>query len=250
MTADNPDVSYSPWVKNELSRGKSPKDMSNVYTFGSPRVATPNPVAYNPLYDPLYDVPIMPCPQSMKPLPSQPLENSAKPSNTSRKRSYPDGTADHSADGSTPPFKRRKESLAQLLGSPGLSSAALGVEDSLLLKSRDEEQLSWKMVAVRFQKELGRNYNVPALQMRLKRLRERLRAWVEVDVTALKLAHEYWEKNRWEIIADKVGHNPFFCPSVQSDILLNTLLWLDAGIWRSRKVDSTELCEKVDRAQL
>ena len=105
----------------------------------------------------------------------------------------------------SPKRSKANNSITGLIeSSPGLSSAALGLEDSLLLKWRDEELLSWKMVAAKFQHELGRTYNVPALQMRLKRLRERLRAWVEVDVTALRLAHEYWEKKRWEIIADKV----------------------------------------------
>ena len=200
MTADNTDVSYNTWIKNELGRGKSPKDMNSVYEFSPPKVGTPNHITYNPFSDPLYDVPIVPG------VPSQPQQNSPR---NPKKRRCPNGSGDRSTDGSTSPSdKRRRESLSSLLRSPGLSSAALGVEDSLLLKWRDEEQLSWKMVAAKFQKELGRNYNVPALQMRLKRLRERLRAWVEVDVTALKLAHEYWEKNRWDIIADKVRHHP------------------------------------------
>ena len=48
-----------------------------------------------------------------------------------------------------------------------------------------------------------------ALQMRYKRLREKFRVWEEADVNALKLAHEYWEKYKWEIISAKVSLEGF-----------------------------------------
>ena len=208
VTADNPELhNYSPWnLSGELSRGKSPRDMGG-YPIGSPKSSATNP-PYNP-FDPFNEIQIPSGPQPVKPIPSQPLPNSTKPPSFSKKRPHPDGAPDSPADSLMPSLKRPKgrESITGLIeSSPGLSSAALGLEDSLLLKWRDEELLSWKMVAAKFQHELGRTYNVPALQMRLKRLRERLRAWVEVDVTALRLAHEYWEKKRWEIVADKVRY--------------------------------------------
>lgn len=202
VTAENQDLSNYSWnLNNELSRVKSPKNIGGMYPIESPKTSASNP-QYNP-FDPLYEIPIPSGPQPVKPIPSQPL-----PSSTNKKRPNPDGPPDSPADGITPSPKRSKTQscIGLIESSPGLSSAALGLEDSLLLKWRDEETLSWKMVAAKFQHELGRTYNVPALQMRLKRLRERLRAWVEVDVTALRLAHEYWEKKRWEIIADKVRH--------------------------------------------
>ena len=58
----------------------------------------------------------------------------------------------------------------------------LNEEEQLLLRLKDEENLPWKDIAVRFQEELGRSYQVPALQMRFKRLRERMRCWTEADV--------------------------------------------------------------------
>lgn len=102
---------------------------------------------------------------------------------------------DEYSDGSA---KRRKRSDSNT------SQQELGEEDRLLLRLKDEESMSWKDIAARFQSELGKTYQIPALQMRLKRLRERLRVWTDVDVRALHMAHEYWNQNKFEIIASKV----------------------------------------------
>ncbi len=59
----------------------------------------------------------------------------------------------------------------------------LNEEEQLLLRLKEEENLPWKDIAVRFQTDLGKMYQVPALQMRFKRLRERMRAWSETDVS-------------------------------------------------------------------
>lgn len=67
--------------------------------------------------------------------------------------------------------------------------------------------MTWKDIAARFQSELGKQYQIPALQMRLKRLRERMRTWTEVDVRALRMAHEYWAQNKFDVIAQKVRRN-------------------------------------------
>lgn len=56
-------------------------------------------------------------------------------------------------------------------------------EEKLLLKLKEEENLPWKDIALRFQTDLGKTYQVPALQMRFKRLRERIRAWTDTDVS-------------------------------------------------------------------
>ncbi|KAF2755452.1 hypothetical protein EJ05DRAFT_540184 [Pseudovirgaria hyperparasitica] len=77
-------------------------------------------------------------------------------------------------------------------------------EDKLLLKLKDEESLPWKDIAMRFQTDLGKTCQIPALQMRLKRLRERLRVWTNADVQALHLAHDYWIQSKYEIIASKM----------------------------------------------
>ncbi|CAO1605564.1 hypothetical protein XANCAGTX0491_009075 [Xanthoria calcicola] len=71
--------------------------------------------------------------------------------------------------------KRRKRAPSQT------GPVELNEEEQLLLKLKEEENLPWKDIAVRFQTDLGKSYQVPALQMRFKRLRERMRTWTETD---------------------------------------------------------------------
>jgi hypothetical protein len=73
------------------------------------------------------------------------------------------------------PKRRRRSSL----NAPNFE---LTEEETLLLRLKDEMNLPWKDIALRFQLELGKSHQVPALQMRYKRLRERLRVWTDNDV--------------------------------------------------------------------
>lgn len=43
--------------------------------------------------------------------------------------------------------------------------------------------------------------------MRYLRLRQRFRNWEERDLEALRQAHEYWEKCKWDIISQKVSQD-------------------------------------------
>ena len=96
-------------------------------------------------------------------------------------------------------IKRRKRSVSSTSVQFELSE-----EDKLLLQLKEEESMPWKDIAARFQSDLGKAYQIPALQMRLKRLRERMRVWTESDVKALRMAHEYWAQNKFDIISQKV----------------------------------------------
>ena len=73
--------------------------------------------------------------------------------------------------------KRRKRAPSQN------GPVELNEEEQLLLKLKEEENLPWKDIATRFHTDLGKSYQVPALQMRFKRLRERMRSWTETDVS-------------------------------------------------------------------
>lgn len=97
-------------------------------------------------------------------------------------------------------YKRRRRSE-----SATSAQLELTEEDKLLLRLKDEESIPWKDIAARFQADMGKQYQIPALQMRLKRLRERMRVWGEADVRALRMAHEYWAQNKFDIISQKVG---------------------------------------------
>ncbi|KAK5165747.1 uncharacterized protein LTR77_008670 [Saxophila tyrrhenica] len=85
-----------------------------------------------------------------------------------------------------------------------VASADLSEDDRFLVQLKEEESLPWKDIANRFQTDRGKNFQVAALQMRYKRLREKFRVWQDEDVKALKQAHEYWEKYKWEIIAQRM----------------------------------------------
>lgn len=120
----------------------------------------------------------------------QPLEI---PRSNTLKRSRDD------EEDATDDSKRRKRS-----DSNTSTHFELGEEDKLLLQLKEEESMPWKDIAARFQTDLGKSYQIPALQMRLKRLRERMRVWTEADVRALRMAHEYWTQNKFEIISQKM----------------------------------------------
>ena len=98
---------------------------------------------------------------------------------------------------------RKRKGTASSMDAPQ-PPPPLREEDKLLLQLKDEQQLPWKDIASQFQSETGKPYMIPALQMRYKRLKERLQVWTDTDVEALNQAHEYWETRKFEIISAKV----------------------------------------------
>jgi hypothetical protein len=147
------------------------------------------------LSEPLMELPsnhlISPQPRRLyTPIAPQPLEP-PRSSGMKRTRDEDEEAADE--------IKRRKRSDSNTSVQFELSE-----EDKLLLQLKEEESMPWKDIAARFQSDLGKTYQIPALQMRLKRLRERMRVWTETDLRALRLAHEFWAQNKFEIIAQKV----------------------------------------------
>ncbi|KAI9816695.1 MAG: hypothetical protein M1832_004983 [Thelocarpon impressellum] len=126
----------------------------------------------------------------MNPIPIAP-----NPAGLQKMSSLKRGRDDDAAE--TAPKRRRRSSL-------NTATFELSDEERLLLRLKDEVNLPWKDIALRFQLELGKSHQVPALQMRYKRLRERLRGWTEPDVQALQQARDYWEKFKWDIIATKM----------------------------------------------
>lgn len=73
--------------------------------------------------------------------------------------------------------KRRKRSTSFQ------KTADLTEEERLLVELKDDQNLPWKEIAQKFEASFGRPYQVPQLQMRFKRLRERMRTWTEEDVS-------------------------------------------------------------------
>lgn len=156
-----------------------------------------------------------PTPNSMPPTPqtahlphtliSQPVPIAPHPASTTLRQGKRLRTDDQYESGRSPQ-RRRSNGTIQPSPIPGANKAQteLSEEDQLLLKLKHEENLPWKDIAREFETRLGRTHQVPALQMRHKRLRERLRTWTDDDVSALEAAYEYWEKSKFEIVAQKV----------------------------------------------
>ncbi|KAG9830141.1 hypothetical protein KCU98_g13770, partial [Aureobasidium melanogenum] len=84
------------------------------------------------------------------------------------------------------------------------SLECLSDEERLLITLKEDEALPWKEIAARFSNQLGQSITVATLQMRYLRLRQRFRNWEERDLEALRQAHEYWEKCKWDIISAKM----------------------------------------------
>lgn len=133
-------------------------------------------------------------PQPRRPFPNI-APNPAQVAAQKRKRDEDDQQETTTASG-----KKRKRTSS-------VASADLSEDDRFLVQLKEKESLPWKDIANRFQSDLGKNFQVAALQMRYKRLREKFREWQDEDIHALRLAHEYWEKNKWDIIAQKMLDN-------------------------------------------
>ncbi len=194
-----------------------PTSRTTISNLSSPRHSISNKTAW-------YDPSVMargrsftaPAPHSMPPTPqtaalpqnlgSQPVPIAPLPSCAPLRHGKRLRTDDQYETGRSP-RRRRSTSTNQTPQIPGANrlQTELSEEDQLLLKLKHEENLPWKDIAREFETRLGRTYQVPALQMRHKRLRERLRTWTEDDVSALEAAYEYWEKSKFEIVAQKVG---------------------------------------------
>lgn len=80
------------------------------------------------------------------------------------------------------PARRKRKSPPRQIEGELVFSGEISHEEQVLIQLADQEALPWKEVAQRFNEMTGKNMKVPALQMRKKRLRERLRVWTDCEV--------------------------------------------------------------------
>lgn len=104
---------------------------------------------------------------------------------------------------SSNPFKRPYQPDPTPVSSPGHQNAQppnakrrkstskeawiMTEDDNLLLKLKDEEGLPWKAIAQKFRDMNRGEFRVPTLQMRYKRLKEKMRIWAVEDVGFLNV---------------------------------------------------------------
>jgi hypothetical protein len=110
--------------------------------------------------------------------------------------------------------RRRTTSSATTAAAAAATPEALSEDDRFLIHLKETEALPWKDIAARFKDDKNKVWNVAALQMKYKRLRQRFRVWEEQDLLALRAACEYYEKCKWDIISAKVCGFP---PQRQDD---------------------------------
>ncbi|CUS13387.1 unnamed protein product [Tuber aestivum] len=112
------------------------------------------------------------------------------------KRPYQPDPTPVSSPQAMPPTKRRKSTSKE--------AWTMTEDDNLLLQLKDDEGLPWKAIAGKF-RDMGRGeFRVPTLQMRYKRLKEKMRVWDIEDIQFLKEAKEHVEKQKWELISQKM----------------------------------------------
>ncbi|KAK3725868.1 hypothetical protein LTR37_000016 [Vermiconidia calcicola] len=136
-------------------------------------------------------------PEIRQPVPKRPFPTIApNPEQVAAQKRKRD-EEEHQQENTLSASKKRKRTSS-------VASADLSEDDRFLVQLKEKEELPWKDIANRFQTDMGKNFQVAALQMRYKRLREKFRIWQDEDVKALNAAHEYWDKYKWEIIAAKM----------------------------------------------
>lgn len=106
-----------------------------------------------------------------------------------------------------------------------VASADLSEDDRLLVTLKEEQNLPWKDIALRYSAEKGKTVQVAALQMKYKRLREKHRVWTESDMDALRQAHDMYEKRKWEIVAEKVSSTVFYDTEMLLTLFVDVRLW-------------------------
>jgi hypothetical protein len=172
---------------------------------------------------------IAPNPMSLRPATKQekgPYRQNSLQSNQSMSSSHgpPQGAFPGSLDSNPAVHSKKRKTPPRSAHEDLLFSSDMTNEERILMELTDRDQLQWKEVAARFNEATGKSMKVPALQMRKKRLVERLRVWTDKEVApllqnssvsllthsqerALTLACENYEKGKWENIAkDMLNH--------------------------------------------
>ncbi|KAI9648515.1 hypothetical protein NHQ30_003150 [Ciborinia camelliae] len=99
------------------------------------------------------------------------------------------------------PSRRKRKTPPMQLDAGLVYSGEVNHEEQILMELSVEGG-PWKDIAKQFNAATGKSMKVPALQMRKKRLCERLRVWTDCEERALTLAWEDYDKAKWEKIAE------------------------------------------------
>lgn len=80
--------------------------------------------------------------------------------------------------------RRKRKPLREYPDGEVVLSGEMTTEEQILMRLAEQENLPWKEVALKFKEQTGKTMKIPALQMKKKRLVERLRVWTPSEVNA------------------------------------------------------------------
>ena len=165
----------------------------------TPLTSTFPPTTAFPTYEMPFETPSPP--QLQQPQPRRPYQsiapNPAGIAATKRQRDEDEAAAFTTGDSRPPSGNKRRRTTSA-------AADTLSDDDRLLIQLRETEALPWKDIAARFSEGKDVVHTTARLQMKYKRLRQRFRVWEEQDVYALRVATEYYERCKWQIISAKV----------------------------------------------
>jgi hypothetical protein len=80
------------------------------------------------------------------------------------------------------PRRRKRKPIRSFSDREAVLSGEMTAEEQILMQLTEQKNLPWKEVAIRFKEQTGKLMKIPALQMKKKRLVERLRVWTPSEV--------------------------------------------------------------------
>lgn len=105
----------------------------------------------------------------------------------------------------SPASLRRRQSRRGKEKPTNLSSHDRMTEEEKYLLHLYNENLTWKDITKCFETRLGKTYRVPALQMRLTRLRKRFRVRTKEDADASRPTYKHRASWKFDIISSEVN---------------------------------------------
>ncbi|KFY74767.1 hypothetical protein V499_05232 [Pseudogymnoascus sp. VKM F-103] len=109
-----------------------------------------------------------------------------------------------SSDASAVEFHGSQSRFKPLAGNTQSPQPVMTEEEEFLIHLRKdrEPKPDWKTTVEEFKAHTGKEFRIPALQMRYSRLNERLRVWSAKDINALTRSKAEFEKSKWESVAN------------------------------------------------
>lgn len=105
----------------------------------------------------------------------------------------------------TIPIRRRRKSPKHAQGGEILLSGDMSNDDRVLIQLSEGQRLPWKEIVRQFHERTGKNLKPAALQMRKKRLMDKLRVWTPSDVFAISFQISLLNGSKQLLMSNRKG---------------------------------------------